>query len=197
MFQLVLTVWWAGLWWQPVHAQITAYRFRVLKGNEQVGVLQVERKINGTQTVCTLTSFAEFDFLLAIRVDETITDVFENGSLHNSSHQRHINGDLKVNHTVKRNESGYRVVDQSDRVRDLDDSIRASVLSLYFEEPTHGSWVYSQNFRRMLKVYQTAPHRYGMDLPNGGTTRYTYEHGALTSVESDTYLGTVKFIKEN
>lgn len=197
IFQLILLVWWVGQGCQPAQAQTAVHRFRVLKGDDPVGELRVEQQVTERQTVFVMKSRATFDFLLTIHVEENITDVFENGSLISSSHQRYVNGDLKVNHEVKRNEKGYRVVDHSDRIRELDDSIQSSVLSLYFKEPTDPVLVYSQNFRRLLRVQQTGPHRFRVDLPNGGTTRYTYANGMLVSVESDTYLGTVRFVKEN
>jgi hypothetical protein len=176
---------------------LSKFSFTVMKGTDRVGTLWVEQKIEKHRTTYILTSDVNVDFMFSIRVNENITDVFEEGALVSSSHQRYINGVLKVDHSVRRSDHGYRVVDHSERIKELADSIHDSVLSLYFNEPTQEPWVYSQNFKRMLKVREVSRHCYAIDLPNGTTTKYTYENEILTAVESNTYIGTVRFVRDH
>lgn len=168
--------------------------YDVLRGGDKIGTLSVLQKVCKQRTTYTLSSDVEVEFLFNIQVSEKITDVFEDGSLLMSSHQRYVNGVLKVDQSVQRGGVGYRVVDQGDRMKELGDGIEVSILSLYFQEPTDGTPVYSQNFRRMLRIEESGSHRYSIELPNGTTTTYYYEEGALIKVQSDTYVGEVKFL---
>lgn len=168
--------------------------YDVLRGGDKIGTLSVLQKVSKQRTTYTLSSDVEVEFLFNIQVSEKITDVFEDGYLLTSSHQRYVNGVLKVDQSVQRGGVGYRVVDQGDRMKELEDGIEVSILSLYFQEPTDGTLVYSQNFRRMLRIEERGGHRYSIELPNGTTTTYYYEEGALIMVQSDTYVGEVKFL---
>jgi hypothetical protein len=179
---------------QTPEEQTRTINFHVERGGERIGTLSVLQKVSKHRTTYTLSSDVEVEFLFNIQVTEKITDVFEDGYLLSSSHQRYVNGVLKVDQSVHRGGVGYLVVDQGDRMKQLEDGIEQSILTLYFQEPTHGTMVYSQNFRRMLRLEEIGAHRYSVELPNGTTTTFSYEEGVLTKVQSDTYVGDVKFL---
>jgi hypothetical protein len=170
--------------------------FTVWKGTDKVGTLTTWQRYDEGRTVYFLSSDVSVDFVWSIKIKEEITDVFEKGRLTASSHQRFVNDDLKVSNLLVKAERGYQVMNQDEDVIHLDDSIVASVLSIYFHEPVCNQQVYSQNFRQMVMLKKVRDHVFQIDLPNGSTTVYSYRNEQLVAVESKMRLGTVKFIIE-
>jgi len=168
----------------------------VVHNGDSVGTLLIEQNIQGSQTTYTLTSQVSVDFLFGFLVEEQIVDVFQEGVLVRSSHQRHVNGVLKANHALTRKGEDYHVVDEDNRLRQLHGDILATVVSIYFHEPQQTTWVYSQNYRKLLQMEKAGEGCYRIQLPNGTTSRYRYQSGTLSEVETNTYVGTLKFINK-
>lgn len=193
---LSIFTWLALSAFQVPNYAVCKHHFIVQRGNEKIGKLTVVQKNEGDKITYTLTSDVVVQFLFTIQAAENIMDVFENGKLVNSSHQRYVNGTLKADHALQYNGMSYTVIDQDNRVKQIKDQIDQSVLSIYFNEPKDGQQVYSQNFQCMLRVVKTKSHCYAIELPNGTTTTYQYEQGILKQVISDTYWGSIKFTNE-
>lgn len=189
-------IWMALSAFQLSDHSVSKHHFTVQRDNEKIGKLTVVQKNEGNKVTYTLTSAVAVQFLFTIQVTESIKDIFENGKLINSTHQRYVNGTLKVDRTLQHNGIDYTVVDSKDRDKQIKDEIERSVLSIYFNEPKDGQWIYSQNFKCILRIVKTGSHCYAIKLPNGTTSTYQYDRGLLTQVVSDTYWGNIKFIYE-
>ncbi len=168
--------------------------FVVLKGSERLGTITISQQIDANRITYILRSDVNVDFIFSLNILEKITDVFENGTLSSSTHQRYINGVLKSSNSLSKHGNEYLVVSSNDKVKRLNDYIPTSVLSLYFNEPGSDGWIYSQNHRQLVRLRKTSDHHYCIDLPQGGVTCYTYQNGKLNKVESKTPLGMVKFV---
>ncbi|GIL21977.1 MAG: hypothetical protein BroJett042_04900 [Bacteroidota bacterium] len=169
----------------------------VVHNGDSVGSLLIEQRIHGDETTYTLTSQVSVQFLVQFLVEEQIVDVFNDGLLVHSSHQRHINGVLKATHALTRKADKYQVVDKDNRFYQLHEKILATVVSIYFHEPHPGQWVYSQNYKKLLPLEKTGEGCYRIQLPNGTTSKYRYLSGVLSEVETNTHIGTLKFINKH
>ncbi|MCE7862051.1 MAG: hypothetical protein DYG99_00770 [Bacteroidetes bacterium CHB5] len=169
----------------------------VVHNGDSVGSLLIEQRVHGNKTTYTLTSQVSVQFLFQFLVEEQIVDVFNDGLLVHSSHQRHINGVLKATHALTRKADKYQVVDKDNRFYQLNEKILATVVSIYFHEPNQGQWVYSQNYKKLLPLEKTGEGCYRIQLPNGTTSKYRYLSGVLSEVETNTHIGTLKFINKH
>mgnify|MGYP007000749134 CR=1 FL=1 len=175
----------------------THLKFDVVHNGDSVGSLLIEQRIHGNQTTYTLTSNVSVQFLFEFLVEEQIIDVFNEGVLEHSSHQRHVNGVLKATHALTRKADKYQVVDKDNHFHQIQDKILATVVSIYFDEPLQVEKVYSQNYRKLLQLEKTGAGCYQIHLPNGTSSKYRYRLGVLTEVETNTHIGTIKFINKS
>lgn len=193
---LIIIKWLVLSAFQITSNSVSKRHFVVQRGNAKIGELTVtEKKVNEKVTYA-LTSDVLVQFLFTIQVRESIKDVFEHDRLVHSSHQRYVNGALKIDHILQHNGINYTMVDKDKRTAQLNDPIERSTLSIYFSEPKDGQQIYSQNFQCMLRITKTGNHCYAIELPNGSTTTYQYEQGILKQVISDTTWGSIIFIYE-
>lgn len=181
----------------PVRASTTEYntlKFLVFKGADQIGTLDISQLIESSRITYTLTSDVSIDLIVEFNIEETIKDVFEKGYLKSSTHTRYVNETLRANNTLIRLDSVYKITDSDAAVKYIKENIRVSVLSLYFEEPVPGQFIYSENFRELVKLKEVAEHTFTVELPNGNITTYYYKNNRIQSVSSQTRFGIIKFI---
>jgi hypothetical protein len=67
---------------------------------------------------------------------------------------------------------------------------------VYFEEPKGAETIYSENFRKVLKVTNDVVGVYMVHLPNDKKTKFVYEEGKLILMETKGLYGTIKFIRK-
>jgi hypothetical protein len=171
--------------------------FLVYKGADRIGTLRITQLIESDRVTYTLVSDVSIDLLVEFNIEETITDVFENGYLQSSDHTRYVNETLRASNTLVRSDSVYKITDSDASIKYLKEGIQASVLSLYFHEPVSGQLAYSENFRELIKLKEVAAHTYSVELPNGTMTTYYYRNARMQSVVSQTRFGTIKFVRQD
>lgn len=170
--------------------------FVVKLGKAEVGQLEAIQTVENLKTTYLLKSDVQIGLLLNLTIQEKITDVFERGNLHNSIHTRHINQELKANNTIIWDGDSYLLKNKDHNHSQLNDSIFASVLSVYFKEPVHEKVLYSHNYQRLLPIKAIGPHKYAVLLPTGKSTIYQYNNGELESVISPSNWGLIQFIRK-
>lgn len=170
--------------------------FSVWRGDDKVGTLTTWQRKEGSRTAYYLCSNVEFNLLWSVKVNEQITEIFENGNLQTSSHLRHVNDDLRVSNQVVTCANGYQISNIHNEITRLVEAIPFSVLSLYFHEPLDQQRAYSQSHRQFVTLRETKQHVFRIDLPNGAVTTYSYHDGLLQQVESKSYVGTIRFVRD-
>jgi len=177
--------------------ECTILNFLVYKGADPVGTLRVSQLIESERITFILVSDVSIDLIVEFNIEETIKDVFEKGCLQSSNHTRYVNKTLRANNTLVRSERGYKITDSDAVVKHVNEDIRVTVLSLYFDEPVSGQLAYSENFRELVTLQKVAEHTYTVELPNGNTTTYYYKDDKMQSVVSQTRFGIIKFVCQN
>ena len=171
--------------------------FVVFKGDDQVGTLTANEKIEGKRTTYSLLSHVTIRLLFTFKIIENINNVFENGHLKSSVHTRHINGSLKTENRIQRIDSNaYTMTDADKTVKHINEAIHNTILELYFKEPIETQRRYSENFQQLLLVKKTDAHVYTVELPNGNVTTYHYNQGVLALAETKASWGVLKFINK-
>jgi hypothetical protein len=171
--------------------------FMVKIGNSNVGDLEAIQSIEHDKISYYLHSEVQVGMLLNLKIQEKIMDIFERGNLAQSTHTRHINGDLKSNNSAQWDGDSYLLKNKNKNHKQLKDSIYASVLSIYFREPKDEELLFSHSFQEILRIKKTGDHKYTVKLPNGNITTYLYKNGRLVTVESTTNWGVIQFVRKD
>jgi len=166
-------------------------QFVVKYGKNQVGKLETTQEIDQGKTTYQLQSEVTVSFLM--NLTEKITDIFVKEHLHHSTHTRHVNGELKADNILTWNGASYHLKNKDSEHKNIRDSIRGSVLSIYFKEPKGNETLFSQNYQVLVTLKKIAAHTYLVSLPNGNQTTYYYKNSHLDLVESKTNWGIVRF----
>ena len=168
--------------------------FDVTLNDNIVGDLTITEKKVDSVISYTLLSNVKVNYLITVKIVERMNEDFDSGILVKSNHTRHINRVKKAsNHLIRKNRI-YEIYDSvENEATKINSPIGESTLSVYFKEPIGIYYVYSQNFRKKLRIRKIGDHKYGVALPTGKVSKFTYKQGKLIEMESSSTFGTIKF----
>ncbi len=113
---------------------------------------------------------------------------FVDGALKSSVTDYRVNGKKKEKTlTSKAASSQYQVDffgtgDSPEKHKDVRQGITKTIVNLYYEEPINVTSVYSEKYGQMCKVESVGGGRYGVTMPSGKQTLYTYRDGKCREV---------------
>ena len=115
---------------------------------------------------------------------------FSDGTLHSSLTEQTVNGKRREQTVTTRLASEHYRFDLSekaDRSRkwDVAEPIFHTITGLYYQEPAQVQAVYSEKFGAMCRVRKLGNGNYGVELPNGKQSIYSYEHGYCVRVVTE------------
>lgn len=116
---------------------------------------------------------------------------FQKGKLHSSSTEHFSNGKQKektvtVGNAAKPNGMSFvKVPGDKQAKKELPYSIENTITNLYYEEPRGSNAVYSERYGQMCAVQNLGENQYGVKLPNGKVSKYTYVSGRCQEVETE------------
>jgi hypothetical protein len=171
--------------------------FDVKLGNNTVGALEATMLMSNGKTTYQLNSSVKISYLFNLTIQEKITDVFVDNNLQHSTHIRYVNGDQKANNVMVWNGESYQGKNKEAKLKYIKDSIRTSILSIYFREPSPNEIVFSQNYQELLPAKKIAEHTYAFSLPTGKNATYYYSNGRLELVTSESAWGMIKFVRKD
>jgi len=171
--------------------------FLVTLDDKEVGHLTIVEVDKDSVKGYALVSTVKSRFVISIVVKERITEQFKHGKLLKSTHYRTVNGTTKSSNHLWAKNGVYQTIDSlSGKTSTITEPIYTTTLSVYFEEPKGAETIYSENFRKVLKVTNDVVGVYMVHLPNDKKTKFVYEEGKLMLMETKGLYGTIKFIRK-
>jgi hypothetical protein len=171
--------------------------FLVTLDDKEVGHLTIVEVDKDSVKGYALVSTVKSRFVISIVVKERITEQFKHGKLLKSTHYRTVNGTTKSSNHLWAKNGVYQTIDSlSGKTSTITEPIYTTTLSVYFEEPKGAETIYSENFRKVLKVTNDVVGVYMVHLPNDKKTKFVYEEGKLILMETKGLYGTIKFIRK-
>jgi hypothetical protein len=108
-----------------------------------------------------------------------------------------VNGRLKWEKLGVQEESGYKLSNKS-TTRTIDSpDIHYTIADMYFEEPIHRNYVFSENYQEWIKIKKIKYHTYLLKFPDGNTSVYHYSNGVCKKVTVFTDWADVEFLLVN
>lgn len=171
--------------------------FLVTLDDKEVGNLTIVEVDKDSVKGYALVSTVKSRFVISILVKERITERFKHGKLIKSTHYRTVNGSTKSSNHLWINNGMYHIIDSlSSKTSTIREPIYTTTLSVYFKEPKGAETIYSENFRKVLKMTNDTTGIYIVHLPNDKNTKFVYEEGKLMLMETKGLYGTIKFIRK-
>ena len=166
----------------PALPQKTYLKYNIKHGTTVIGSFNVSINTAENSSSVTLESHVKTGFIISISVNVKEESMFKNGVLQYSRVFREINGTEKINKKYSAYGSGYIVVNKGRPDTFCCTSIQYNLMSMYNREPVGLNKVYSDNFQQFLKITNSAPHQYRINLPDGAYQEYYYKNGLCIKV---------------
>lgn len=164
-------------------AQNLQLNYKIIRAGNDIGTLQLEKKIVGNKSSLLLISEIKtrLIFLITVSVKESAT--FENGKLIYSSQFRKTNGITKLDKQTNFVIDRYEVIENGKKEKLSIPFIGVNLLSMYFLEPIATKAVYSDIQQCFVKVTKTHDGGYKIKFPDGNSNSFYYEKGICTKIK--------------
>lgn len=155
-------------------------RYDVMKGNKNLGAMEVTRTVRGSTEEIKFKSDVTFRVLLSFRIKFDQYEKFVKGELNWGKALSTLNGRTQKDSKIVANERGHLLTLDGVSAQ-VTDPIEFSVSQIYFSEPRDGQRVFSQQFAQFFTFKKVDDHKYVLSSPDGDNY-YTYTNGICTHV---------------
>jgi hypothetical protein len=161
-----------------VNAQVLKYD--VMKGSKNLGLMTVKRTINGSVEEIKIESEVTYKILFSFTVKYNMYEKFTRGDLNWGKALSTLNGRTQKDSKIVKAKTGYDLT-LDGVTANLESDIEYSISQIYFEEPSDGQEVFSQQFAQYLSFKKVGKNKYLLSSPDGDNY-YTYTNGICTEV---------------
>lgn len=156
--------------------------YEIVKGDKQIGSLEVMQTINGSSETIQIRNLVEFKVLFSFKVDYTMEETFVNGALNHGHGYNTLNGITQKETSIRLDNDGYHLKIDGVEARNETIPIKESMSKIYHVEPFDGKQLYSQYFGRYLTAEKTGDHQYVVNSEDGQNF-YTFRDGYCYEVK--------------
>lgn len=164
-------------------AQNSSLHYKIMRGGNDIGNLQLEKKNIGNKSNLLLTSEIKTHLFVSITVSVKESAIFENGKMIFSSQFRKTNGVTKLDKETHFVTDKYVVTENGEKEKLNFTTIESNVLSLYFNEPINLQSAYSDKQQCYFKVIKMKDGGYKIKFPDGNMNSFYYQDGVCTKVK--------------
>ncbi|SIS52795.1 hypothetical protein SAMN05421766_102572 [Zobellia uliginosa] len=156
----------------------TVLQYDILMRNKLIGSLEVSRKTVGTVTTYQSFTRIKTKLLTPIAVDYKYVVSFDNELLQRANVNIWVNDRPHAETSTSWKNNQYRIV-KNKKESNLEDSIDYTTILLYFKEPKHIDYCYSEQDGTMNTIVALGNHSYKKINANGKENLYFYKKGVL------------------
>ena len=163
--------------------------YNVIARGDTIGVLTVKKITGPDQTEYHSVNETKVRFIKTFHLQDELTATFEKGKLVSSEVTALLNGNTHKHTRVAYHDSRYKVFSEGEAIDSFPDPVHASIIQIYFEEPTHVDAVFSERFAEWYPIKQVSddPIVYELDK-KGKPNLYHYHNGRMVYAELGTRL---------
>ena len=162
----------------------TVLKYDIFVKNKPIGSLEVSRKTLGTVTTYQSFTSIKTKILTTIAVDYKYDVSFDNDHLQKASVNILINHKPHAETSTLWKDNQYLIV-KNKKESTLKDSIAYTTILLYFKEPKHIDYCYSEQDGTMNTIVPLGNHSYKKINANGKENIYFYRKGVLDHATID------------
>ena len=165
-----------------ISAQGQFLKYKVVKGDKEVGQMTALKKVNGDCIYYKLSSVTELKILFTIRVNYDLEEKYSDGKLVWGKSQSTLNGGVQKEALLNWKDNKY-IIEHTSDLYTLEEEIKYSIPEIYFSDPKKSTQVFSQVFAEYLVFEKLDERKYLLYSDDGKNTYHYDETGLCTLVE--------------
>ena len=173
---------------EPPSGSVTL-EYDVIARGDTVGILTVIKTTGTNQIEYNSVNETKVRFIKTFHLQDELTATFEKGKLISSEVTALLNGNIHKHTRIAYRDNTYKVFSEGETIDSFPDPVYASIIQIYFEEPSHLDAVFSERFAEWYSIEQVSanPPVYELDK-KGKPNLYHYRNGRMVYAELGTRL---------
>ena len=168
-------------------------RFRIFKGDVEVGNIHAFRSTEAGRTSYVIVSHAEIQMVWKQVVRTTMYAEYEGGLLKKCLSTVNLNGNMRDSSNLSSHKGEKWAYVHPRSTYRLYSTNQWTTSRMYYEEPIGLSSILVESVLKECPIRHTGPGKYEVTLPNNDRNRYTYVNGRLMEVQVDRLLVNLVF----
>lgn len=176
--------------------EVEKISFNIIKKNSRIGYIDIEKTSLNKITTYTLDSEVKVKVVFNFSAIGREKSIYKDDTLIFSSIYRKLNNKVKLNQSLFFVNGKYLLKKKNKKEEINIDVINSNLVTLFFYEPVGIQEIYSDKYKKMVKITPIGNSRYKVVLPNKSTSIYHYEEGKCTMVDVVGSFFKVKLIQD-
>lgn len=157
--------------------------FSIIKKNSKIGFINIEKaSINKTITY-TIDSEVKVKVIFSFSAIGREKSIYKNDILVYSSVFRKLNDKVKLDQSLSFINGKYFLKEKNKKEEISIDIINSNLVTLFFFEPVGIQEIYSDKYKKMVKIIPISKSKYKVVLPNKSISIYHYENGKCVMID--------------
>ncbi|MBK9730278.1 MAG: hypothetical protein IPO83_03150 [Chitinophagaceae bacterium] len=175
--------------------QEKAIVFEIFRGQDKIGTVVAISIADGAKQMYRIETHVDVRVVFSFKADIVVRNTFMNNVLTDAYAKRVLNGTVKVNNSILKQDVRYQMVNKDRDTTFYKGTINYCVSQLYFEEPVNKATAFSEAFLQQVPLSKSNKGTYELKLPDGNVNHYTYINGECTEVAIETQLSNVRLVR--
>lgn len=176
--------------------EVEKISFNIIKKNSRIGYIDIEKTSLNKITTYTLDSEVKVKVVFNFSAIGREKSIYKDDTLIFSSIYRKLNNKVKLNQSLFFVNGKYLLKKKNKKEKINIDVINSNLVTLFFYEPVGIQEIYSDKYKKMVKITPIGNSRYKIVLPNKSTSIYHYENGKCTMIDVVGSFFKVKLVQD-
>ena len=164
-------------------AEVENISFSIIKKNSKIGFINIKKESLDKTTTYTIDSEVRVKVVFSFSAIGKEKSIYKNDILVYSSVYRKLNDKVKLNQSLSFINGKYLLNEKNKKEEINIDVINSNLVTLFFLEPIGIQEVYSDKYKKMIKITPIGKAKYKVVLPNKSISIYHYENGKCTMID--------------
>jgi hypothetical protein len=157
--------------------------FSILNKNASVGYIDIEKQSLNETTTYLINSEVNTKVIFNFNAIGKEKSIYKEDTLVYSSIYRKLNNKVKLNQSLSFKDGKYLIENEDEKeVLDMN-VIYRNLVTLFFDEPKGIQEIYSDKYKKMVKITPKGNGNYKLTLPNKSVNIYHYDNGKCTTID--------------
>lgn len=176
--------------------EVEKISFNIIKKNSRIGYIDIEKTSLNKITTYILDSEVKVKVVFNFSAIGREKSIYKDDTLIFSSIYRKLNNKVKLNQSLFFVNGKYLLKKKNKKEEINIDVINSNLVTLFFYEPVGIQEIYSDKYKKMVKITPIGNSRYKVVLPNKSTSIYHYQNGKCTMIDVVGSFFKVKLVQD-
>ena len=163
--------------------EVEKISFSVINKDSNIGYIDIEKASLDKTTTYTIDSEVKVKVVFSFNAVGREKTIYKNDTLIYSSIYRKLNNKVKLDQSLSLINGKYFLNTKNKKEEINIDIISSNLVTLFFFEPVGIHKIYSDKFKKMVKITPIGKGMYKVVLPNKSISIYHYKNGKCTTID--------------